>query len=205
MFFVAALASAITVAGQAQSVPTCKDGIISGNGFTVTLPHNLVVDMATTPETLHGFYISLPAKYASNDKPASPTLRRLGTHSPSYRYIAFDTKWGVGDMPSLNAVVESMTSNILDYIPAELVGSGSVMLEGNLPARLGTLPARRLVLNYRNSGKQPAIRQVVVAYRTRKDASAVVYLLTLNTTRDGFQEDVEVFSKVLAGFKLTDQ
>lgn len=193
---------ATTASSQAQSVPTAKDDTITGAGFTVTLPHNLVAEMASTSETMHGFYIALPARYAANGESA-PSVS--DTHEPGYRYIAFDTMWDVGDLPSLGAVVDRITSNVLDHVPDALIGSGSVMLEGNMPVRLGTLPARRLVLSYRNSQKKPAIRQVVVAYRTRKDAAAIIYLLTLNTTRDSFQEDVEVFSKILAGFKLTDQ
>ena len=131
-------------------------------------------------------------------------MRREGRDS-GYRYIAFDTKWDIGDMPSLDKVVDNLTSNILDRMPPEIVGDGPVMLEANLPARLGTLPARRLVIKYRNSQKKPAIRQVIVGYRVRKDAGAIIYFLTLNTTQQNFQEDIGLFSKILAGFKLTDQ
>ncbi|MGZ5178745.1 MAG: hypothetical protein ACXWCW_31880 [Burkholderiales bacterium] len=195
------LALSLASFSLAQSVPTVKDNTVTGTGFVITAPVNLLIETAATAETLHGFYIDLPPQAV--DKETS--LRRTAARSSSYRYIAFDTLWDVGDMPSLNAVVESITSNILDHVPADLVAPGPVMLDANLPVRLGTLPARRLVIKYRNTAKQPAVRQVIVAYNARKDAAAVVYLLTLNTTQQDFQEDVNVFSKILSGFKLTSQ
>jgi len=185
----------------AQSAPTVSDGKVTGAGFTVAIPGDILVEPAATAETLHGFYIDLPPR----PKDASLLRRSGASHRSSYRYIAFDTRWDVGDMPSLDAVVENITSNILDNIPPEIVAAGAVTLDANLPARLGTVPARRLVIKYRNTAKQPAIRQVIVAYNARKDAGAVVYLLILNTTQQDFQQDVNLFSKVLAGFKLTDQ
>jgi len=181
-----------------QSIPTVKDGQVTGAGFTITLPADITVDPGATNETTHGFFVELPPR--SSNAP----VRREGRDS-GYRYIAFDTKWDIGDMPSLDKVVDNLTSNILDRMPPEIVGDGPVMLEANLPARLGTLPARRLVIKYRNSQKKPAIRQVIVGYRVRKDAGAIIYFLTLNTTQQNFQEDIGLFSKILAGFKLTDQ
>lgn len=197
-----ALALCILPQARAQSTPTVKDGLVTGAGFTFTLPADLLAKPAYSDETLHGFYI--PLAPTVGDKEAA-TLRRSSGRPSNYRYIAFDTRWDVGDMPSLDAVVQSVTSNILDNIPPEIVGPGDVLLDANLPVRLGTLPARRLVIKYRNTAKQPAIRQVIVAYYARKDASAIVYLLTLNTTEQNFREDVNIFSKVLAGFKLTGQ
>jgi len=199
---IVALALWVLPPARAQSVPTIKDGQVSGAGFTFTLPADLLAKPAYSDETQHGFYIPLPPAILEKE---TATLRRSGGHPSNYRYIAFDTRWDIGDMPSLDAVVQSFTSNILDNIPPEIVGSGDVLLDANLPVRLGTLPARRLVIKYRNTAKQPAIRQVIVAYYARKDASAIVYLLTLNTTEQNFREDVNVFSKVLAGFKLSGQ
>ena len=175
-----------------------KDNEVTGAGFVVTLPADIAVEPGSTSESAHGFYIDLPPR--SKDTP----LRRAG-HESSFRYIAFDTKWDIGDMPSIDSVIDQLTSNILDHIPPEIVGYGPVTLDANLPARLGTLPARRLIIKYRNTEKKPAVRQIIIAYRTRKDAAAMVYFLTLNTTAEHFQEDIGVFSKILAGFKLTDQ
>ncbi len=182
----------------AQSVPTVKDGQVIGAGFVITLPADIAVETAGTDESTHGFYLDLPPR--SGNAP----IRREG-HTSSYRYIAFDTKWDIGDMPSLDKVVDNITGNILDHIPPEIVGYGPVMLEANLPARLGTVPARRLIIKYRNSQKKPAIRQIIVAYHARKDAAAIIYFLTLNTTQQSFQDDIGLFSKILSGFKLTDQ
>jgi len=177
-------------------VPQVKDGTIAGTGFTITLPPDIKVEPSANEETLHGFLIDLapnvPGAPAKSNRPAI------------YRYIAFDTRWDTGDMPSLDAVVEDITSNLLGHIPPEIVGVGDVSVTANLPAKLGTLPARRLVITYRNTERKPAIRQVIIAYNARKDASAIVYFLILNTTQQNFQEDVGVFSKVMAGFKLTD-
>ncbi len=193
--FVALLSIA---SAAAQSVPTVKEGQVTGAGFVITLPTDIVVEPAGTNESTHGFYLDLPPR--SGNAP----IRREG-HDSSYRYIAFDTKWDIGDMPSLDKVVDSLTSNILEHIPPEIVGEGPVMLEANLPARLGTLPARRLIIKYRNSQKKPAIRQIIVGYHARKDAAAIIYFLTLNTTQQNFQDDIGLFSKILSGFKLTDQ
>jgi hypothetical protein len=183
-----------------QSVPILKDNQVTGSGFVVSLPPDVLVETAATVESLHGFYIELPPLPKETSRVRSPLTAR----SNIYRYIAFDTKWDVGDMPSLEAVVEHIKSNVLDNIPTELVAPGPVTLEENLPTRLGTLPARRLVIRYKNTAKEPAVRQVIVGYNARKDASAIIYLLTLNTTAQNFQEDLKVFSKVLSGFKLSE-
>jgi len=184
----------------AQSVPQVADGKITGAGFTLTVSQDLMVQPGVTDEAVHGFYIDL-ARRAS---PGSVQLRSARMPS-SYRYIAFDTKWDTGDMPSLDSVVNAIIDDPLDHIPPEIVAPGNVALDSNLPTRVGGLPARRLVLKYKNTEKHKAIRHVVVAYNARPDASAVVYIIVLNTTEDNFQEDVSVFSKLLAGFKLTSQ
>lgn len=201
-FAVAVIALLACIVANAQSVPQFKDGKVTGPGFVVMVPNDLPVEVAATPETLNGFYIGLPPRSA----PAgTATLRQTAAHPASYRYIAFEAKWDTGDMPSLGAVVDSITSNLIDSIPANLVNAGDVSLEGNFPARLGTLPARRVVLKYKNTERKPAVRQIVVAYNARKDASAIVYFFVLNTTEENFLEDLSLFSKVLAGFKLADQ
>lgn len=202
LFALTSLALCFLPPARAQSAPAVKDGQVSGAGFTFILPADLLAKPGYSDETLHGFYIPLAPTVGEKE---TATLRRSSGHPFNYRYIAFDTRWDIGDMPSLDAVVQSITSNILDNIPPEIVAPGDVVLDANLPVRLGTLPARRLVIKYRNTAKQQAIRQVIVAYYARKDASAIVYLLTLNTTEQNFREDVNVFSKVLAGFKLTGQ
>jgi hypothetical protein len=180
----------------AQNVPEISDGKVIGASFTIALPPNVVAEISATPETLHGFQIDLTPHFSG------AVLRKTGAPS-TFRYIAFDTRWDAGDMPSLEAVVQDITSHVLKYVPEELVGSGDLSLTGNLPARLGSLPARRLVMSYRNSDKRPSIRQMIVAYHARADASGIIYLLTLNTTQENFQEDLTVFGKVLSGFKLT--
>ena len=189
----------ISIAAAAQSIPQVKDGVVSGAGFVLTVPADVKVEVGTSEESDHGFYIELPPR------PAGSVQLRSSRTPSGYRYIAFDTKWDTGDMPSLAAVVDRITSNVLDYIPADLVNAGEVSVEGNFPARLGSLPARRLVIKYRNTQRKPAVRQEIVAYNARKDASAIVYLLILNTTEQNFQEDVSLFSKIIAGFKLADQ
>lgn len=188
--------------GHAQTasqltVPQLKNGKIIGAGFVVTLPPGITAEIGGSSESNHGFYIELPLR--------TDEVEVHSAHTRSYRYIAFDTKWDIGDMPSLDSAVNAITANLADNIPADIVHSGEVTLDGNFPARLGTLPARRLIIKFRNSERKNAIRQVIVAYNARKDASAIVYVLVLNTTEDNFQEDMTVFGKVLAGFKLTGQ
>lgn len=191
------IAFVLSIAAPAQTVPQLKDGVITGAGFTITLPPDVSPEIGANTESTHGFYFELPPRGSDQVTRPSDEL--------AYRYISFDTNWDLGDMPSLDAVVSSITSNLVDAIPASLTGAGNIVLEASLPARLGTLPARRLVFKYRNREKKPAIRQLVVAYNARKDAAAIVYELVLNTTQENFQADVSVFAKIMAGFKATNQ
>lgn len=190
-----AACTALSVAGHAQSVPQVADGNVVGAGFTVAIPSGLTAIPAATSESAHGFYIDLDPSHVAISR--SPRL--------SSRFVVFDTRWDDGDMPSLNAVVESILNDLQEYVPAEVRSSSEVDLDGNLPARLAGLPARRLVIKFKNSAHKPALRQILVAYNQRKDAAAVVYLLILNTTQQDFEDDVGVFSKLLAGFKLTGE
>jgi hypothetical protein len=184
------------VAGCAQSAPQVADNRVIGAGFTVTIPAGLIALPAATAETAHGFYIDLnPADHGTTAR--SPKL--------SPRFIAFDTKWDDGSLLSLDAAVQDVLSNLSLYVPAEVRGSDEVDLDGNLPARLGGLPARRLIIKFRNSARKPAVRQIIVAYSARKDAAAIIYYLILNTTQQDFDDDVVMFSKLLAGFKVTTE
>lgn len=195
-----AFAWLVCAGAMAQSAPQISDGKITGNGFTMTMPQDVKAQPGATEESEHGFYIDLTHKAG----PGTVTLRSSKMAS-SYRYIAFDTRWDIGDMPSLDSVITEIVDHTLDHIPPEIVAPGPVLLDSNLPMRVGGLPARRLVIKYKNTEKQRAIRHVVIAYNARQDASAIVYLIVLNTTEENFQEDVSVFSKILAGFKLTTQ
>jgi hypothetical protein len=190
------MAMPLTCVMAAQSAPQVADGKITGPDFTITVPPDLKIQAGANEESLHGFLIDLTPR---------PAGVQQHSNRADYRYIAFDTRWDTGDMPSLSAVTDEIAANLLAHIPEELVGSGDVTLSANLPAKLGPLPARRLIMNYRNTERKPAIRQVIVAYNARKDASAVVYFLILNTTQQNFEEDVTLFSKIMAGFKLTGQ
>jgi hypothetical protein len=118
------------------------------------------------------------------------------------RYIAFSTLWNSG-ATSLDDAVREMTSDLSTLVPAEIAGHGTLRLTSIFPAKLGDLPARRLVVEFTNRQKKPSVRQILVAYRTRKDANAVVYLASLTTTQMDFSHDLSIFAKLLAGFKLT--
>jgi len=186
----------LAIAARAQSVPQIADGKVVGTGFTVVVPAGLTALPAATAESSHGFYIDLdPANHGMPER--APKL--------SSRFIVFDTRWDDGSMPTLNAVVDSILSDLRDYVPDQVRSSSEVIVNGNLPARLGGLPARRLVLKFKNSAHKPALRQILIGYDQRKDAAAVVYLLILNTTEQDFEDDIGVFSKLLAGFKVTSE
>jgi hypothetical protein len=89
-------------------------------------------------------------------------------------------------------------------VPAELVGGdGVISLSSTFPAKLADLPARRLVVEFKNKQKKPSVRQIIVALRTRSDASPLLYIATLTTTKADFSQDLNLFVKLLAGFKLT--
>lgn len=192
-FFLACVLLGV-VASYAQSVPQVADGKIVGTGYTIALPPGLTALPAATAECAHGFYIDLDP----NNHSATARSPRL-----SPRFIVFDTRWDDGSMPSLDVVANDILNDLHDYLPPDVRSSSEVFLDGNLPARLGGLPARRLVIKFKNSAHKPALRQILVAYQQRKDAAAVVYLLILNTTEQDFEDDIGPFSKLLAGFKLT--
>lgn len=169
-------------------------GTAKGAGYEVTLPADVVANMAPSEETSHGFAIDLLRAGDEHEWERTPL-----------RYIAFTTKWDAGDLPSLDAVVESMTRELNQLMPVDVQGPGEIRVVSTFPAKLGDLPAKRLVLEFTNSGKKPAIKQIVVAYRSRHDAAGMIYVASLTTTRLNFQQDVTLFAKVLAGFKLTGE
>jgi hypothetical protein len=176
---------------SAQNISPAASTPFNGPGVTVTIPTGL---SATTPvdEVPNGFGIDLAASAASRGWPRLPV-----------RYITFDIKWDTDDFGSLEAVVANMSQRASSLIPVEIARGDELRVAGIFPARLGALPARRMVLEFKNWEKKPAIRQIVVAYRLRKDASAIIYIATLTTTRQDFQLDVDAFSRVLSGLKFT--
>jgi hypothetical protein len=178
----------------AQTAAQFAKGSAKGSGFEITLPPDVVANVAPSEETSHGFAIDLLRAGDEHDWDPTPL-----------RYVAFNTRWDAGDLPSLNAVVEGMTRELNGLIPPDVQGSGEIRLVSTFPAKLGDLPAKRLVLEFTNSEKKPAIKQIVVAYRTRHDAAGMIYVVSLTTTRLNFQQDVTLFAKILAGFKLTGE
>jgi hypothetical protein len=192
---VTALFLFLSVVVWAQSAPTAQSSdiardSISGPGFTLALPPQVEMDIRPTSDLAFGLNLT------------EVTHGREWDRLPP-RYIGLTTRWTT-DAGSLNDLVQSMTADLQSLVPAELVGGdGSIRLDSTFPAKLGDLPARRLIIEFKNRQKKPSLRQVVVAYRARPDASAVVYLVTLTTTRADFQQDVNLFAKLLSGFKLT--
>ncbi len=184
------LCSAVWAQSSADSISRdTVHGSISGPGFTVTLPPDVEMDVAPNADLAYGLNL------------AEKTHGREWERLP-FRYIGFSTQWHV-EADSLNELVYKMTSNLESLVPYELASEGSVVLSTTFPATLGDLPARRLVLEFKNKQKKPSVRQIVVGFRSRKDADPVVYLAILNTTRVDFPQDVNLFAKLLAGFKIT--
>lgn len=165
--------------------------LVKGPGYEVALPPDVVVNLAPTEETINGFALDLPRpgdEHAWNRTPA--------------RFVAFNTRWDGGDFPSLDAVVSHMLLNPESLVPPEL-HNGSVDLVSTFPMKLGELPAKRMILQFKNVEKQPSLRQVIVAYRERPGATGLIYVFTLTTTRADFQQDLGMFSRILSGFKTT--
>jgi hypothetical protein len=191
---VTALFLFLSVSLWAQAVPTAPSndtarGSVSGPGFTLALPPDIEVDIRPTMDLAFG--INLTEVTHGHEWERLPP-----------RYIGFATQW-TSDDGSLDAVVQRMTADLQSLVPAELTGDGILRLDSTFPAKLGDLPARRLVVEFKNRKKKLSLRQIVVAYRTRPDASAVVYIATLTTTRADFPQDLDLFAKLLAGFKIT--
>jgi hypothetical protein len=182
----------ISAASVAQAPPGYARESFKGTGFTIALPQDVVVNLAPTEELPHGFGLDL----------LRPGIEHEWERHP-LRYLGFTTRWDAGDLPSLNAVVEDVVRNLDSTIPAQVQGSGTIRLVSSFPAKLGELPAKRLVIEFTNTEKRPAIREMVIAYRSRPDASGIIYIASLTTTRVNFQEDLNLFAKLLAGFKLT--
>ena len=193
-FVFTALLSFLSVVtwAQAAPVPQTTDvarGSISGPGFTLALPPEVEVDVTPTSDLNFGLNLS------------EATHGREWDRLPP-RFIGFTTEWN-SDADSVDEVIRRKTADIAALVPPELAGEGVVRLASTFAAKLGDLPAKRLVVEFKNRQRKQAIRQIVVAYRAREGASAVVYVATLTTTRDDFQADLNLFAKLLAGFKLT--
>jgi hypothetical protein len=169
-------------------------GTAKGAGCEVTLPVDMVANVAPTEETAHGFAVDLTRPGDEHEWDRTPM-----------RYIAFSTRWDAGDLPTLDSTVDSLARNLVDLIPADVRNSGQIRLVSTLPAKLGDLPARRMILEFTNAEKKPAMKQIVVAYRTRPDAAGIIYVASLTTTRLNFQQDVTLFAKLLGGFKLSPE
>jgi hypothetical protein len=185
LLFIALSASALAQVAYAH-------GTAKSAGCEVTLPADVVANVTPTEETSHGFALDLTRPGDEHDWERTPM-----------RYIAFNTLWDLGDMPNLESAIENMTRELGDLVPSEVRSSGPIRLVSTLPAKLGELPARRLILEFTNSEKKPAMKQVIIAYRARPDASGMIYVASLTTTRLNFQQDVTLFAKLLSGFKLT--
>jgi hypothetical protein len=191
---VAALFLFLSICASAQlssitPVPETARDTVSGPGFKLTLPPNVEMDINPTNDLAFGINLS------------ETTHGREWDRVPP-RFIGFSTQWN-SDAGSLDAVVQRMTVDVQNLIPPELVGDGIVRLDSTFPAKLGDLPARRLIIDFKGKKNKPSVRQIIVAYRARPDASAVVYIASLTTTRADFPQDLNLFAKLLAGFKLT--
>jgi hypothetical protein len=173
-----------------QSSPYARD-LVKGTGYTIALPPDVIVNLAPTEETSHGFGLDL----------IRPGDEHAWNRVPM-RYIAFNTRWDAGDLPSLESVVDRMVRDPVSLVPDD-ANQGEVRVVSNFPVKLADLPARRIVVEFKNAEKRPAIRQIVVAYRARPEATGLVYVGSLTTTRTDFQQDVGMFARLLAGFKLT--
>lgn len=173
----------------AQTATDVARGSVSGPGFTIALPDSVEMDIAPTSDLAFGINLS------------ENTHGREWDKIPS-RYIGVSTKWNV-DANSLDQVVNQMIADLPGLVPSELAGEGVLNLASTFPVKLGELPAKRLVLQFSNRKKQPSIKQIVVAYRPRRGANPLVYVASLTTTRNDFQQDLNLFAKLLAGFKLT--
>jgi hypothetical protein len=193
-FVVTALLLFVSMSSWAQSAPAPQvtdvaRGSVTGPGFAITLPPEMELDI--TPTTSLSFGLDL----------TEPTHGREWDRLPT-RYIGFSTEWN-SDADSVDEVVRRKTADISNLVPSDLTGDGIIRLVSTFPAKLGDLPARRLVIDFKNRQKKQAIRQMVIAYRAREGATPVVYIATLTTTRDDFPADLNFFAKLLAGFKLT--
>jgi hypothetical protein len=182
----------LTTFAFAQAPPQYAHDVVKGIGYEVALPADIVVNLSPTEDAAHGFALDLLRPGDQHEWDRMPL-----------RYIAFNTRWDAGDMPTLDATINGMLRNMASLIPDEVQNQAPVRLMGKFPTKLGDLPAMRLVLEFTNAAKKPAIKQIVVAYRARRDASAIIYVASLTTTRLDFQQDVNLFAKLLAGFKLT--
>jgi len=163
-------------------------GTATGPGFTLTLPDSVEMDIAPTSDLALGLNL------------AQPTHGREWEKIPP-RFIGIATR--NSDSATLDDLVNRMVADLPSLVPQEITSDGVINLSSMFPAKLGDLPARRLVLEFKNKQKKPSVRQVIVAFRTRPDASPLVYIASLTTTKADFSQDLNLFVKLLAGFKLT--
>jgi hypothetical protein len=174
----------------AQTATDVAHGTATGPGFTLTLPDSMEMDIAPTSD------LNLGLNLVEN------THGREWEKLPP-RFIGIVTRWN-SESSSLDEVVQRMITNLPGLVPPEIVGGdGVINLSSMFPAKLADLPARRLVVEFKNKQKKPSVRQIIVALRTRPDASPLLYIASLTTTKADFSQDLNLFVKLLAGFKLT--
>ncbi len=165
-------------------------------GYSVALPPGAVADPYPDAVSNQGFVIGLTdAASGANGTPRNPV--------DLSRSVVVQAIYDLNELGSLERVVNDQLETVQAAALEEARKGTQVRVAQTLPARLDTLPARRAILDFVNARKLPCVKQVVVAYRPQKDATGIIYVLQLNTTRERFESDVEEFGKVLAGFKIT--
>lgn len=164
-------------------------------GYSVALPPGTVAEPYPDAVSNQGFVIGL-ADAASSANVASRNPLDLS------RSVVVQAIYDLNELGSLERVVSDQLERVQAAAFEEARKGTQVRVAQTLPARLDTLPARRAILDFVNARKVPCVKQVVVAYRPQKDATGIIYVLQLNTTRERFESDVEGFGKVLAAFKI---
>lgn len=183
---------AVELAAQRHWEETESETIYRGRysncdyGYFVLLPDTAIGHGSKSPGSNHGIGINLSAP--------SDTQR-----------ISEDAKRSVWISNNYNAAGLSSLTSIADQ-ELDLMGKRytDFRILGRFPYRLAGLRAER-VLWRATRGDEPVFGEEIAAYRPPGKAHLgdIVYTLELETIESKFKEDQEVFSRVVAGFRLT--
>jgi hypothetical protein len=155
-------------------------------GYSVEIPFGMVGLGSTPPAPQHGFGIDL-------DNPRSTAWTRGPEFPKSYIYV--DGSYNSLEWERLDDAVNSNLSFLREK-------GRDVRVQVREEARLGGLPAVRVMAHYEQDGVE-MVSDKVVAFRVEEDGVAsVVYTLGLSTPRSKYERDRPVLEALMRNWCL---
>jgi hypothetical protein len=147
-------------------------------GFYVLLPDGIVGHGTHSPSPNHGFLVALP---------------EVGTAEPvsneRQRFIWLNAEYDASDSGTRKGSIDQYVGMVGLDMPGRKVISQRI-------ARLGTLYATRITVEYRSSGAI-VVEEKVVALRHN-----IIYEIGLRTTKQDYAADRAQLDRLVAGFRV---